>query len=101
MPLAGNEIPVPEGPLYLKASVREASLQFFWSDDGEQWFAVGDALDASLLSDEAGKGEGANFTGAFVGVCCQDLTGQRQPADFAWFTYTAVDTQVSAQGGLS
>lgn len=27
------------------------------------------------------------FTGAFVGLCCQDLSGQKQHADFGFFTY--------------
>jgi beta-xylosidase len=29
----------------------------------------------------------ANFTGAFVGLCCQDLSGNRQAADFRYFLY--------------
>jgi xylan 1,4-beta-xylosidase len=28
-----------------------------------------------------------NFTGAFVGMCCQDLAGTRRPADFDYFVY--------------
>jgi len=28
------------------------------------------------------------YTGAFVGLCCQDLTGQRTPADFDYFDYS-------------
>ena len=28
-----------------------------------------------------------NFTGAFVGMCCQDLAGTRRPADFDYFEY--------------
>ena len=51
------------------------------------WTTVGDMLDYSVLCDEAGKGEGANFTGAFVGMCCQDLTGTARHADFPWFEY--------------
>jgi hypothetical protein len=41
-------------------------------------------LDYSLISNEAGKGEGANFTGAFVGMCCQDMTGTNLPAEFSY-----------------
>jgi len=43
-----------------------------------------------VLSDEAGKGEGAQFTGAFVGMCCQDLAGSRKPADFNFFSYRPI-----------
>jgi hypothetical protein len=39
------------------------------------------------LSDEAGPPFYPNFTGAFVGVCCQDLAGTRRPADFEYFDY--------------
>ena len=28
-----------------------------------------------------------NFTGAFVGMACQDMSGARCPADFDWFEY--------------
>ena len=45
------------------------------------------ALECLTRCDEVGKGEGANFTGAFVGMCCQDIAGTRQPADFHWFDY--------------
>jgi xylan 1,4-beta-xylosidase len=27
------------------------------------------------------------FTGAFVGLCCQDLSGKNRHADFGFFTY--------------
>lgn len=47
-------------------------------------------LDYSYLSDEAAGGAGTNFTGAFVGMCCQDLTGTRQHADFGYFDYIEV-----------
>lgn len=75
------------GKIWLKVRIGEAQLQFSWSADGRDWNSVGGELDASILSDEAGKGDGANFTGAFVGMACQDLTGQRLPADFTQFRY--------------
>lgn len=84
--------PVPENrPLFLRARVHRQSLVFSWSADGESWLELPFVLDASVLSDEAGKGEGAHFTGAFVGMCCQDLAGTRRPADFARFSYRALD----------
>jgi len=79
-------VAVPEKtPLYLRAEVRFAELQFSWSRDGEHWQPVGDTLDYSIVSDEAGRGEGASFTGAFVGMCCQDISGADCPADFDFF----------------
>jgi xylan 1,4-beta-xylosidase len=44
-------------------------------------------LNHALISDEGGKGEHRSFTGAFVGMCCQDLSGQDCPADFNYFEY--------------
>lgn len=50
-----------------------------------QWHRIGPLLDWEILSDEAVPGGG--FTGTFVGMCCQDLTGAASPADFQQFVY--------------
>lgn len=87
-----NRVPLPAGqPVFLRVVVRFQSLFFSWSADGRQWLELPFRLDASLLSDEAGKGEGAQFTGAFVGMCCQDLAGTRKPADFDFFSYRSLE----------
>ena len=44
-------------------------------------------FDASILSDEATAPGLPNFTGAFVGMACQDLAGTAMPADFDYFEY--------------
>jgi len=44
-------------------------------------------FDASILSDEATAPGQPNFTGAFVGIACQDLAGTLRPADFDFFEY--------------
>ena len=81
-------IDIPQqGALYLRAEVDHRSLYFSFSSDGENWQRIDVRLDASLLSDEAGLGEHANFTGAFVGLACQDLSGQQRAADFHFFEY--------------
>ena len=86
-PLQASPVIVPEGPIQLRAYVDRDTLQFSWSRDGMNWAEAGPVLDYSLLCDEVGKGEGANFTGTFVGVCCQDIAGTGLPADFRWFDY--------------
>ena len=53
----------------------------------QDWRWLPQQFDASILSDEATAPGLANFTGAFVGMCCQDLLGQRLPADFDYFEY--------------
>lgn len=85
-----NTVIPQTGPLFLRVNVDHEMLQFSWSSDGEVWNNVGPKLDASILSDEAGLGAGKNFTGAFVGMSCQDLSGLNRHADFKSFEYRNV-----------
>ena len=89
-PLNQNRISIKdEGPVYLRVKVDYDKLRFFYSEDGKNWNFTGVILDASTLSDEFDKGGGdAHFTGAFVGICCQDLSGAGKPADFDYFEYS-------------
>jgi xylan 1,4-beta-xylosidase len=81
-------IPLPaEGAIRLGVDVDGAELRFRFALDNGDWQQVGPVLDASILSDEAGIGEGGNFTGAFVGMAAYDLGGTALPADFAYFIY--------------
>ena len=75
------------GPVWLRCEVDHQILSFAWSTDGESWQEMPVTLNYSLISDEGGKGEHRSFTGAFVGMCCQDLSGQDCPADFDYFDY--------------
>ena len=73
---------------YLRVQVSFDKLKFFYSQNRTDWKQVGPIFDASTLSDEFQEGdEDASFTGAFVGLCCQDLSGRRIPADFDYFEY--------------
>jgi len=60
-------------------------LCFRYSGDGSAWTRIGWELDASILSDEHAIPCG--FTGAFVALCCQDLTGSGLHADFDFLEY--------------
>ena len=66
-------------------TVERENLEFSFSTDEVKWKGCGPILDMSLLSDHYVKG--GSFTGAMVGVCCQDLSGKRIYADFDWFEY--------------
>ncbi len=77
------------GPVWLGADIDGKDLVFRWSLDGKEWTRLPVVLDQSLISDEAGAGEGASFTGAFLGMACQDLSGRDHPADFDCFAYRA------------
>jgi xylan 1,4-beta-xylosidase len=79
------------GAIWLRCEVDHHTLDYYWSSDGENWRKMPVTLNHSFLSDEAGKGENGSFTGAFVGMCCQDLSGQDCPADFDYFEYAAKD----------
>jgi len=79
-------IPLESGrAVHLRASVDVCTLRFAFSTDGQAWTTVGAPLDFSLLSDEACRS--GVFTGAFVGVCAQDVAGTGQHADFDFFEY--------------
>jgi xylan 1,4-beta-xylosidase len=76
-----------QGEVYLRAKVNHHVLHFDWSMDGQKWQTLPYQFDYSVISDEAGKGEGASFTGAFVGMACHDTSGQNCAADFDFFEY--------------
>ncbi len=81
-----GQVPVPDGQVRIDVTVTRATQQF-----AVNGAAVGPVLDASIISDEGGRGEHASFTGAFVGVVAHDLTGQGWTADVTRFDY-APDT---------
>jgi xylan 1,4-beta-xylosidase len=81
-------VPIPAGvPVHLRVEVDYERLHFAWRLDSEDWRRLPGQWDASILSDEAGPPGNPNFTGAFVGMCCQDVSGARRPADFDYFEY--------------
>lgn len=77
-------IPVRENEaIYLKMKTENAMTQFYYGYSEEELQKIGPLINASFLSDEACD-EGW-FTGAMIGICCQDLTGFGKYADFDWF----------------
>lgn len=77
-------IPVREKEaLYLKMETRNAMTRFYYGYSEKDWQEISPLINASFLSDEA-CGEGW-FTGAMIGICCQDMTGFGRYADFDWF----------------
>ena len=77
--------------IYLKVDFNREKIQFYYTTTKNDWLPIGKILDGSILSDDYVRDGSARyrpaFTGAFVGLCCQDLTGQRHFADFDWFEY--------------
>jgi xylan 1,4-beta-xylosidase len=83
---------------HLRVSVDREKLQFSYSADGAEWTDIGPMLDATRLSDEYCQ-EGC-FTGAFVGLCAQDLSGRRKHADFDYFEYREVSEPEHRMNGI-
>jgi xylan 1,4-beta-xylosidase len=73
------------GPVELRVEVDYERLRFAFRTNKQTWTWVPEVLDASILSDEASAPGQPNFTGAFVGMCCQDSSGLGRPADFDYF----------------
>ena len=85
-------VPIPSGvPIELRVEVDYERLLFAWRAQSGAWQWLPQVFDASILSDEATAPGLPNFTGAFVGVACQDLAGTGKPADFDWFDYRERD----------
>src|SRR5262249_52406676 len=81
-------IAIPSGRrVELRVEVDDARLFFAFRVEGEDWKWLPQQFDASILSDEATAPGQPNFTGAFVGVACQDTSGAARHADFDWFEY--------------
>lgn len=84
-------IPLEGGSrVHLRGELEGASLRFSFSTDGRQFRPIASNLDATILSDEH-VSRGLAFTGAFVGLCAQDLARRRREADFDYFEYREVD----------
>ena len=70
----------------LGMEVDHAHMNFSYCLEGE-WQTLPLQLDASVISDESGRGEHGSFTGAFAGMAAFDITGGALPADFSYFHY--------------
>lgn len=80
-------VAIGPGPVDLRVEVDHARQRFFWCQGGGDWAAIGPELDASVISDEGGRGEHGSFTGAFVGMVAMDTSGMGREARFTRFAY--------------
>jgi xylan 1,4-beta-xylosidase len=80
-----DDVPVPAtGAICMRLTLKGAALQFEFAVSGGEWTKIGPVLNGAILSDDYHH---LGFTGAFVGICCQDISGQRRHADFERFGY--------------
>jgi xylan 1,4-beta-xylosidase len=85
-----KEYPLDDWPkVCLKLVINYDRIQFAYSKDAEHWKFIGMEQDASILSDEHAIPCG--FTGNFVGIACQDVSGTGKHADFDWFDYKELE----------
>ena len=86
-------VPLPEDvPVFLKAEIHYDRIQFYYAAGIEDYQKIGPEDDCSYMSDEACS-QGW-FTGSMLGICCQDLTGAGQYADFDFFIYSTEEKNV-------
>lgn len=80
-------------PVRLRVEVDYERLYFGYKAEGvdKEWQWIPRQFDASILSDEASAIGRPNFTGAFVGMVCQDMAGTCHSADFDFFEYRERD----------
>ncbi|MEK3786674.1 glycoside hydrolase family 43 protein [Paenibacillus sp. FSL K6-1230] len=87
-PLQNQKIILPPTSeyVYMRVEVNLDIYRYSYSLDGSTWEAIPIDFPSYKLSDDYIRG-GGFFTGAFVGMQCQDTSGQGLHADFDYFTY--------------
>jgi xylan 1,4-beta-xylosidase len=81
----------------MRVDVDFERLRFAYRVGDGAWQWLPQLFDASVLSDEATAPGMPNFTGAFVGMACQDMAGTARSADFDWFEYRERDYLADVQ----
>ncbi|HEY1130410.1 MAG TPA: glycoside hydrolase family 43 protein [Roseateles sp.] len=90
-------VELADGAVDLAVEFSHDRYQFHYAQAGQPWTAIGPALDTAMLSDEFatrfvnGFARSFGFTGNFIGLACQDLSGQGLAADFDHFSYESKD----------
>jgi xylan 1,4-beta-xylosidase len=92
-------VAIPSGPVGLRVEIDHEVARFAYLPQGTRdWNWLPQTFDASILSDEATLSGLPNFTGAFVGMACYDLSGAKMSADFAHFDYRELDSSGGTRG---
>ncbi|WP_280769669.1 glycoside hydrolase family 43 protein [Salipaludibacillus daqingensis] len=95
--LLDEPIPIkPKGSLYFRGVINHEKAELYYKEDAdEDWMSIGPELDVRHMSDDSASKTltsdesepEVRFTGTFVGMATQDLSGMRKPADFDYFIY--------------
>ena len=82
-----QDVPLGDaGRVGLEVRYSGDTFGFAYQVAGGGWTPVGPEFSAGLLSDE--HCGGLSFTGTFLALTCQDLSGERREATFHWAEYT-------------
>ncbi|MGD7046347.1 glycoside hydrolase family 43 protein [Jeotgalibacillus proteolyticus] len=79
----------------LRGEVQDGMLAFYYRQREEEWQRVGPLIDITHMSDDSARQ--VRFTGTFVGMACQDLSGGKKEADFDYFIYKEQRKETSGQ----
>ncbi len=91
---AGIGIPQDVEYIWLKVTVDGLHYSYSYSFDGHKWETLPYQLASWKLSDDYNIGKGF-FTGAFVGLHCEDISHQSCFADFDYLHYVPHEPQES------
>lgn len=86
-------ITITGNKVWLKIKVNYEKLIFSYSLDNNKWNNINITFDASIISDDYVQNKfeyKAAFTGAFIGLCCQDISGSEKWAYFDNFEYKPI-----------
>ncbi len=85
---------IEQNMVRMRIKANKDQAEFFWSTDGKAFCRIGPDLDITHMSDDYYIEEimGLRFTGTFIALCCQDISGQKKEAEFMYFDYQGYDT---------
>lgn len=83
-----EKIKLDSEDVFMRFTVNEADLQFYYSTNGANWQAAGPLLDFTQLSDEMTRG----FTGSMAALSCEDMMFEKKWAHFDFFQYKSEAT---------
>jgi xylan 1,4-beta-xylosidase len=87
-------IPFAHGYAELKIQWKKDTISFFFRRESSPWIKLEREADGSILSDDYVQNGSDKyrpaFTGSFVGVTCQDLTGMRQAGNIHYLRYKPI-----------
>src|SRR5699024_7851868 len=100
-PLKDKEITIPKNVeyIYLCVNVKSNIYTYSYSYNRVKWQELPIELYSYKLYDVYIRG-GGFLTGAFIGMQCQDTSGESIPADFDYFIYKPVYSLFVVEVGI-